>query len=1124
MVPKEGEDRNLLERRPRSTIRDNGRDKRENRHLESPTDVIALLSFGLLGAPPTAPTADANPERHLSTRRNVGRKKINKESRKGAFLFPNGDSGMMTQSTRKETLPQFAQAKKDTSSATTTSATKSGHGKTKEAEREQNDRAKSSSVNKSVQSDGGTKGQMKKNSSAETMTDDSSGLSDTPSLSTTSHHTSPSQNGPGRSPTPRVVIGSNLPSPFATFPFSAENDASLSSPPSSKTNLPPVTPSPPGTPPGEKSMALRVSPPASAAAFKPIDIETKTTSVTIKTTTAPPASTHPTSTTSSSPPIQTSIRTNTNEKLELLEQQVQTLQKQLEQSQAQIQSLSSNINNNINIKPIQQPCQSCIELAKTMEVMERENSEWKTSLGETMEAKMVFLLQQETIEWKNNHQALEKKHKDLEMIHAKLQQKLVDLEQERMEWNQDMLEDTLKLVQGEKDVLQVQLDQQTRDMWSMREDLLEEASNDRKEARDAVSLLQSNLNQIQETHRRVQERQQTELDVTKQNCGEMKSALEALQQENILLQSRLEEQATELADALDSAQKEKVDLHDKLERQDTDIQALQEELGAAARERQQARDLVSGLQYQMEVSKLGEKQVQQAIAQLQAQADDAKKGKLEVEQKMTALASENVALRSLLDIQRCEMSHHKECLDKAQEEFRDGMSELRSEAETARQSLEASQERIKKIEAERDAALLKSKDGGDARTQQGNQAATEEYKSRLAETDAKVAQLTDMFQTSEAEKSSLQTELLAKLHATEEKIELLETQNDNILKEKEEIKAQLESQVSECRSIRKDVDNENARAKESTSRLQAKVAAAGEQYHELQQALATMKADHQGEIHNVQVTEATSREKLQSSLERHKAAVLAANHKIAAMEKTLLKVEEENAAIQEKVDQTRLEIDTMKSLVEEKDKAIEDTTHKLAQAQMSLITVSHEKDMVLGQLALAAEKCSDVISATDEMKVLLEDDEKQIMQLHTEREHLVSRLHLAHTKGDSAMPETPPRRDSFEVDPEELLRNMSMPESLEDSMSFVGTAGGDVKKGSTNRRASILALEELEQDLRDLLFQSEELLPEPQRTSPVDGGERKGSMLGGRHMSLFVKQQQRDSAEEALLKDIQDLE
>ena len=244
--------------------------------------------------------------------------------------------------------------------------------------------------------------------------------------------------------------------------------------------------------------------------------------------------------------------------------------------------------------------------------------------------------------------------------------------------------------------------------------------------------------------------------------------------------------------------------------------------------------------------------------------------------------------------------------------------------------------------------------------------------------------------------------------------------------------------------------------------------------------------------------------------------------------------------LQEMLESTKTEKEAIKNVVAEKEQVIAATAEQLQDAQASLATVTAEKEMVLDQLTVTAEKCKVAITATEEMKTLLQEDEEQIEQLssavsklESEREELTSRLNSTPTVAqlESAEQELMSRmnsaseemeaeldpeddmsldaaggRDLFEFGPDDL-RGMNMPENLDDSLAYIGDDWMDGSKRTRDRRTSIMALEELEADLKDLLNQSEDVIPasRSRKASMLRASSRKTSMAGGRQMSIFVK-------------------
>ena len=109
------------------------------------------------------------------------------------------------------------------------------------------------------------------------------------------------------------------------------------------------------------------------------------------------------------------------------------------------------------------------------------------------------------------------------------------------------------------------------------------------------------------------------------------------------------------------------------------------------------------------------------------------------------------------------------------------------------------------------------------------------------------------------------------------------------------------------------------------------------------------------------------------------------------------------------------------------------------------------------------------------MKTLLEEDEenisslrKMIHRLETERTNLGNQLKKVSTERDEALAKDG-LQYSLHLDPDELMKKIKMPTDLGDSLIYLGEDMDRSERHSMDRRLSILALEELEMDLKNLL-------------------------------------------------------
>jgi len=683
----------------------------------------------------------------------------------------------------------------------------------------------------------------------------------------------------------------------------------------------------------------------------------------------------------------------------------------------------------------------------------------------------------------------------------------------------------------------------------------------------------------QTLHARLQLAQQENVKLKSQMDLAKNAATDSVQEvQDKLVAALLENQAIKASAKQDlkalqqASNQELQDAKVELKKQVQEVASLKRESKKAAKECLEAKALVSQLQSEMNAARENNQHLQES---------------LEVSRR------ECESLQSLLTKERAAAASVKqdfEQLSKGRQEAGDSMKELQSELNFNKQMLWDSQQRIKAIQTDRDIALDKLQKA-QVQTQQDVQAVREESNLLLKESNAKVAELVENFKQSEDEKSALRADFLEQLKAKQNRIDELKQQHDNIESEKKTVVMELEEQVKECQSIRTKIEEaelEKGQAKDSLSKLKVEVHTTKQKLLQVQESLEVVKKERDEALSNLQKAEAKGLENMKSAMAEKTVALTEARAKIDSLERLVERVEdakkviekdyaekvaiqetamtrlrEESESLESELNLSREEKASVQIVVAEKEKVIEETKQRLDEAQQDLVAVVDENEEVMEKLNATVEKCKAAIAATEEMKVMLEEDGERIAKLQaavskleSERETLTAKLQSVSAERDQALAQHQ-RNPSFEFDPEELLKSMNMPENLDDdSMSMVASDDGepfeidpdallrgmnmpenmddsmaylgdgwDQAKHKRSRRSSIMALEELEHDLKNLLHDSEEVLPlSSSHGTRRSAYQRAKSIKGGRQMSVIVAGIKRDSLEEEVLAGIRELE
>lgn len=556
--------------------------------------------------------------------------------------------------------------------------------------------------------------------------------------------------------------------------------------------------------------------------------------------------------------------------------------------------------------------------------------------------------------------------------------------------------------------------------------------------------------------------------------------------------------------------------------------------------------------------------------------------KEEMRQTKEALLLASTELKKQMEQQVANIQSIRAFSQEAQEEGRkaqQSIKELQADAKLAQQKLEENQRTIQALQKERDEALL----------QQGAQlqAAADERKKLMVGTNAQLAQVLETAQTTQKETASLRVEFTKRLEAKEAKILELEANQQAMQAANEDIQQKLEQQAMECNSLRLDLAEcrmESKKDKECISKLKEELSVTKQRFQEVEASLESVKKEHQEAIKTLEGFDAEGKQFMQQSWEDNSAALTLAHERVADLEETFRKsnekrersetkiakqieqqeqtiaeIQKDHSELQEVLAWTKTEKETVKGMMAEKEQVLQATKFELQDTRASLEAVTAEKDLVLDQLTANAEACMTAVTATEEMKALLAKEAKHrdqleftVASLEYEREELNKRLSDASAMLESLPdPETTAdRRDSFPLDMEDLLSSMNMAtdsfdeddlfsdmnmpsDTFDDSFAFLGSMHPPPR--SDQRRSTINALDELEADLRDLLNQSDYVLPDSHKTSARKASmlkaksrrhllDRKASVRGiERQMSILVAQKQRDSAEEEVLFQIREL-
>lgn len=662
------------------------------------------------------------------------------------------------------------------------------------------------------------------------------------------------------------------------------------------------------------------------------------------------------------------------------------------------------------------------------------------------------------------------------------------------------------------------------------------------------------------------------------DCAQLKTLVDSLREETkswkVLIQQSLE-----------VTQQENQLLKEQLKAQAVGTRSLQRDVEAAKKEGREAKSSATSLRSDMEHR---QHDMQTTLTQLQSEVKDFKGNSQQG--KDAVPVSRDVEAQ--VEHHQAELQSLRQDLQQSREEsqkVQTAVTQMQAEADAAKQKLEQTQQKMQSLQEERDRAL----------SQQATQLQTsaDERKALVKETNAKLTELSQVLEKNQKDKSALRAEFKEGLGCKESRVQALEQQTKAMLIERDEIQQKLELQTTECKSIRQelcDKKSANEKAMQSIAELKEKVNSTSDKYDQVQKSLETLKKEHEEALNKLQASEAESREFLQQSWQDNSTALSSAHDRIADLEATVQKTEEarqeaesrhskklrqqersieqmqqRHEELQQKLDWNKTEKETLKNMIAEKAALLKD-------AQNNLATLTEEKDMVLGQVnATTREETTRTITASEQMNTILEEDEleKRLslelqasanfesdpdlratarhLNLEIDHEEVLRSMNMPESADDSSMseidesgdefeeePSTPQRRDSFEFDEDELLRAMNMPDSLEDSVAFLG-CGWDHQRRQTHRMSSITKLEELEADLRDLLDHSDGVVP-ASRQSMMRGASMRGSvfrrgsmlaprtsmlggrasMLGGRQMSFVTKQKQRDSAEEEVLSEI----
>ena len=776
----------------------------------------------------------------------------------------------------------------------------------------------------------------------------------------------------------------------------------------------------------------------------------------------------------------------TDKKLSELKEQVQDLQRQLKKSKGKIQDLSTE--NKILTQQLVQGrqavlprtssnCTSCKESKASLAALKQEKGVLESNIKVLMD--QVGTVQKEKENFQEQFMAASSSHeKEVQDMKSQL------ISQQDLENRNLTLQDTITKIQKEKECLQGQLEAST------------------VEHQKELQELRSHLEAQEDSGSNNQALQERIVSLKKEK-GDLLVELETSsgkhQEELQEVQFQLEEQTTQAAS-----------LQNNLEQATTDSQRVEQltlELDASNRDSQVLQVALSGAQVE--------------TAALQSQ-----------------LAKDTAQVESL--------KQEVEVVSRDAQKTRNSVTKLQSEMDAARDGLEQSQTQVQELQNERDNVIAKLQE---AEEQRGNlQLAAAERSAKLQQLTVQVAKLLETCKKNEADKSTMKSDFLDQIQAKEERLNDLQKENDAIESEKQEIKLRLEEQIKECQSIRRKLEEavfEKGRANDSIVKLQTEAELTKQEFQKVQQSLKEAQQERDEALSNLKATEAKGREVIESSMEENKKSLVEAQEKIAALEAAVSSVEaakkdveldyvERVDAQERKIQEMKQENDAMETqlttvtvekkdaqhLIAEKEKVMESTNLQLEEAQQQLKEAAFENEVVLEKLNATVDKCQAAMAATEAMKGFLEEDEKTILRLHSKMNKMEADLLKRVT--------TSTERDKvglgFEVDVEALERGMNFPtDDDEDSLAYLDV---DVQEHSKNRRSSIMALEELERELKTLMCSSNEILPGVKNgrssNSSPKSGSRKQSMNGGRQMSLFVKQKQRDSIEEEVLADIRE--